>query len=107
MVLENAEIGLSHQGHAIAGDRGLYGAAHQSAGLPSGPAIAAASAFFTFTVHTNHAENPARVDVTGSDGGAFSFAGFLLSRHGGESRMIKELTDHFEQAGFTILLPPQ
>ena len=92
MVLENAEIGVSHQGHAITRNRGLYGASGQRVGLPFGSAIAAASTFFTFIDAATHAEDPARVDITGIDGGAFSFTEFLLSRHDGGNRMIKELS---------------
>ena len=93
MVLEATENCVPNQGHAIARDRSVYGLTRQSFGLPSGPAIATAPALFTFIDDSNHAEDPARVDVTGIDGGAFSFARFLLSRHGGESRVIKELSD--------------
>ena len=92
MVLENAEICVSHQGHAITRDRGLYGSTRQSVSLPSGPAIATASALFTFIDDSNYAEDPARADVTGADRGAFSFTNFLLSMHSRENRVIKELS---------------
>ena len=94
MVLEDAQIGLQHHGHAITRHWFVYGITDQRLILSAGDAITNPSGIFTLFNASAHPTNPAGVSITRVDGGAFSCTRFPPALCDGTGCMIYELSGH-------------